>query len=130
MRAMMLLLVTGTLAGCAHESFVGATETTSVYAEQPALLFERVPLEEVTGWTREALAAHGFVVVRITRSGYDRIVWARHGHDELVRIFLTPEGRRIAVRGVRYLREGKGTEWTRREPPVAVIRDLDRHAHR
>src|SRR5437773_360736 len=84
-----LLLVAGalSLAGCAP----GYTSASVVYAE-PAEYVYVVPVDRVVVVTREVLVNRGWVVYRVQRSGPNRIIWARRGDDEVVRIFATPHG--------------------------------------
>jgi hypothetical protein len=88
------------------------TRAEVVYAE-PARHVYVVAMERALVVTREVLVRRGWTVLRVERRGRDRIVWARRGPDEIVRIFLTPQGNRVIFRG---LREGRGTgrRWERR----------------
>src|SRR5918996_1779192 len=107
------LLVAGVLGltGCAG----GFTRATVVYDSEPAEYVYVVPVDRVVVVTREVLVSRGWVVYRVERSGRNRIVWARRGDDDIVRIFVTPHGREVVVRGLREVRErhdrGKHKGW-------------------
>lgn len=121
-----LLLVAGalSLAGCAG----GFTSATFVYGE-PAEYAYVVPVDRVVVVTREVLVTRGWVVYRVERSGPNRIVWARRGDDDVVRIFATPQGERVVVRGLWEARErhdrGKHKGWQKRGAPKDIIADID-----
>src|SRR5439155_905755 len=89
-----VLLVAGalSLAGCVP----GYTSASVVYAE-PAEYVYVVPVDRVVVVTREVLVNRGWVVYREERSGPNRIIWARRGDDEVVRIFATPQGQQVGV---------------------------------
>jgi hypothetical protein len=116
------------LAGCAG----GFTSATVVYGE-PAEYAYVVPVDRVVVVTRDVLVTRGWVVYRVERSGPNRIIWARRGDDEVVRIFATPQGERVVVRGLREVRErgagghdrGKHRGWQKRGPPQEIIADID-----
>jgi hypothetical protein len=117
------------LAGCA----AGFTSATVVYGE-PAEYAYVVPVDRVVVVTRDVLVTRGWVVYRVQRSGRNRIIWARRGDDEVVRIFATPQGERVAVRGLWEVRErgergghdrGKHRGWQKRGPPREIIADID-----
>lgn len=121
-----LLLVAGalSLAGCAP----GYTSASVVYAE-PAEYVYVVPVDRVVVVTREVLVNRGWVVYRVQRSGPNRIIWARRGDDEVVRIFATPQGQQVGVRGLWEVRErhdrGKHKGWAKRGAPREIITDID-----
>ena len=121
-----LLLVAGalSLAGCA----AGYTSASVVYAE-PAEYVYVVPVDRVVVVTREVLVNRGWVVYRVERSGPNRIIWARRNDDEIVRIFATPRGQQVVVRGLREVREphdrGKHKGWQKRDAPRDIIADID-----
>jgi hypothetical protein len=112
------------LAGCAG----GYTRADFVYAE-PAEYEYVVPVDRVVVVTRDVLVARGWTVYRVERSGRDRIIWARRGDDQIVRIFATPRGERVAVRGLQEERErgdrGKHKGWAKRGQPRDIITDID-----
>ena len=112
----------------------GYTSASFVYAE-PAQYEYEVPVDRVVVVTREVLVDRGWSVYRVERSGPNRIIWARRGDDEVVRIFATPQGERVAVRGLWEARErdergehgnrGKHRGWAKRGPPQDIIGDID-----
>src|SRR5437867_10443931 len=130
MKASLMLAATLGLAGCAS----GYTSATLVYGE-PAEYVYAVPVDRVVVVSREVLVNRGFVVYRVERSGPSRIIWARRGDDEVVRIFATPQGERVVVRGLWEARErdergehgnrGKHRGWAKRGPPQDIIADID-----
>src|SRR5437773_10414567 len=112
------------LAGCAG----GFTSATVVYGE-PAEYAYVVPVDRVVVITRDVLVTRGWVVYRVQRSGPNRIIWARRGDDEVVRIFATPQGQQVGVRGLWEVRErhdrGKHKGWAKRGAPREIIADID-----
>ena len=131
-RYLMLAAALG-LAGCAG----GFTSATVVYGE-PAEYVYVVPVDRVVVVTREVLVNRGWVVYRVERSGPNRIIWARRGDDEVVRIFATPQGDRVAVRGLWEGREreergdrgehgnrGRHRGWVKKGAPRDIIADID-----
>jgi hypothetical protein len=75
-----------------------------------------VPMDQVVLVSREVRVDDGWTVFRVERSGPSRILWARRGPDQVVRIYATPRGDRVALRGVREVREDDGRHqgWVRR----------------
>ena len=71
-----------------------------VYAEPPVAVYE-VPVDRVIVVSREVLVSRGYVVYRVETRGPNRVIWARRGGDEVVRLFVTPQGRQVAVQRVR-----------------------------
>jgi len=131
-RYLMLAAPLG-LAACAG----GYTSASLVYGE-PAEYAYVVPVERVVVVTREVLVNRGWAVYRVERSGPNRVVWARRGDDQIVRIFATPQGGRVAVRGLWEARErderdergehgnrGRHRGWAKRGPPRDIIADID-----
>jgi len=123
-RYLLTLAGTLSLAGCA-----GAyTSADFVYAE-PVEYEYVVPVDRVVVVTREVLVTRGWTVYRVQRSGPNRIIWARRGDDQIVRIFATPRGERVAVRGLQEERErgdhGKHKGWAKRGQPRDIITDID-----
>src|SRR6266567_1993990 len=125
-RTQQCLLVAGalSLAGCA-----GSYTSAAVVYSEPAEYVYVVPVDRVVVVTREVLVDRGWVVYRVERSGPNRIVWARRSDDEIVRIFATPQGQQVAVRGLWEVRErhdrGKHKGWEKRGAPRDIITDID-----
>ena len=123
-RYLLTLAGTLSLAGCAG----GYTRADFVYAEPVGYEYV-VPVDRVVVVTREVLVTRGWTVYRVQRSGPNRIIWARRGDDQVVRIFATPRGERVAVRGLQEERErgdhGKHKGWARRGQPRDIITDID-----
>jgi len=123
-RHLLILAATLSLAGCAG----GYTSAEFVYAE-PVEYEYAVPVDHVVVVTREVLVTRGWTVYRVQRSGPNRIIWARRGDDRIVRIFATPRGERVAVRGLQEERErgdhGRHKGWARRGEPRDIIGDID-----
>ena len=129
MRRLLLMLVMPGLAACATG---GYTRAEIIYAE-PAEYVYVVPVNRVVLVSREVLVTHGYTVYRVERSGAGRVIWARRPgrHQELVRIFVTPRGKRVAVRGLVEARDrGKHNGWQRRGPPKGVLGDISRRLRR
>ena len=117
------LAATLSLAGCAG----GYARAEYVYAE-PAEYVYVVPVERVVVVTRDVLVARGWTVYRVERAGPNRIIWARRGDDHVVRIFATPQGERVVVRGLEEARErghGKHKGWAKRGQARDIITDID-----
>ena len=128
-RQLLVLAATLGLAGCAAGGGYASAEY--VYAE-PVEYEYVVPVDRVVVVTREVLVTRGWTVYRVQRSGPNRIIWARRGDDEVVRIFATPRGERgerVAVRGLREERErgdhGKHKGWAKRGQARDIITDID-----
>jgi len=121
---LLSLAATLSLAGCAG----GYTSAEFVYAE-PVEYEYVVPVDRVVVVTRDVLVTRGWRVYRVQRSGPNRIIWARRGDDQVVRIFATPRGERVAVRGLWEERErgdhGKHKGWAKRGEPRDIITDID-----
>jgi len=127
--AATLVAVGWTAGACAP----GYTPAEVVYAE-PADHVYVVPVDRVVVVSREVLVQRGWVVYRVEEHGPDRIIWARRGDDEMVRIFATHEGDRVVLRGLNEARErggdgdhdrGKHKGWVRRGNADDVIADID-----
>lgn len=120
------------LAGAAAACAGGYTSASFVYAE-PAEYTYVVPMDRVVVVTREVLVGRGWVVYRVERSGPRRIIWARRGDGEIVRIFATPDRDRVVVRGLWEVREerrdrhdkGRHRGWQKKGPPRDIIADID-----
>ena len=134
-RQLLVLAATLSLAGCAAGGGYASAEY--VYAE-PVEYEYVVPVDRVVVVTRDVLVTRGWTVYRVQRSGPNRIIWARRGDDQVVRIFATPHGQRVAVRGLLEARErdehdergehgdrGKHKGWTKRGQPRDIITDID-----
>ena len=137
-RELIMLAATLSLAGCAP----GYTSAEFVYAE-PVEYEYVVPVDRVVVVTRDVLITRGWTVYRVQRSGPNRIIWARRGDDEIVRIFATPSGQRVAVRGLWEQRDrrkhgdkddqgedehgdrGRHRGWVNRGQPREIITDID-----
>ncbi len=101
------------------------TRAEVVYAE-PANYVYVVPPERVVVVTREVLVNRGYVVYRVQRAGPNRIIWARRGDDEIVRVFVNPEGERVVVRGLSEARDrGRHKGWLRKGRAEDVVADVD-----
>lgn len=117
--SLMLVL---TLAACAPGVY---TRAEVVYAE-PAQYVYVVPVDRVVVVTREVLVQRGYTVVRVENDGPNRVVWARRGDDEVVRVFASPEGNRVLVRGINEARDrGRHKGWIRRGRAEEVVTDID-----
>jgi hypothetical protein len=109
------------------------TRAEVVYAEPPQYVYVTPP-ERVVVVTREVLVQRGYVVYRVEEEGPDRVIWARRGDDEVVRVFVRPDGERVTVRGLTEVRDrGKHKGWARKGHAEDVIADVDgrlrREAH-
>src|SRR6267143_816602 len=102
MKSYNLLLLAGLgLAACAP---YGYTRAEIIYGEPTEYVYV-TPVERVVVVTREVLVSRGWEVSRVEERGPNRIIWARRGDDEVVRVFATPTGERVAVRTVAEHRE-------------------------
>ncbi|HLZ46643.1 MAG TPA: hypothetical protein VKQ05_13295 [Gemmatimonadales bacterium] len=119
-RSLAWLVTAAAVAGCAP----GYTRAEYVYA-QPAQYVYVVPVDRVVVVTQEVLVNRGWAVFRVQQAGPNRIIWARRGDDEVVRIFATPQGERVVVRGLWEARRKRGDHDERREDD-----DHDRGEHR
>ncbi|HYT04715.1 MAG TPA: hypothetical protein VEM13_07520 [Gemmatimonadales bacterium] len=101
------------------------TRAEVVYAE-PAQYVYVVPVERVVVVTRDVLMRRGYAVYRVEEAGPNRIIWARRGDDEVVRVFVNPEGQRVMIRGLNEARDrGKHKGWVRKGRAEDVITDVD-----
>src|SRR5690348_3765192 len=82
-------------AGCAP----GYTRAEVVYGAPPERVYV-ADVDRVVIVSREVLVDRGWVVYQVDRDGPNRVIWARRGPDEVVRIFATPDGDHVAVRGL------------------------------
>jgi hypothetical protein len=136
LRKLMILATLIPLAGC--YGGYGYTRAEVVYQDPPAYEYV-VPVDRVVVVTREVLVNRGWVVYRVERSGGGRVIWARRGDDDMVRIFVTPNGNRVALRGLHERREeeredegrghghdrGKHRGWMHQGAPTEVLTDID-----
>jgi hypothetical protein len=87
------------------------------------------PVDHVVVVTRDVLVTRGWTVYRVERSGRNRVIWARRGDDQIVRIFANPHGERVVVSGLREERErgdhGKHKGWSKRGQPNDIIAEID-----
>ena len=128
MKRYVLLAITLGLAGCAG----GYTRASLVYGE-PAEYEYVVPVDRVVIVSREVLVDRGWAVYRVQRAGPNRVIWARRGDGEIVRIFATPNRDRVAVRGLWEVREerhdprdrGRHRGWTKKGQPRDIIAAID-----
>jgi hypothetical protein len=119
-------------AGCAPG--LGYTRAEVVYGE-PAQYEYVAPVDHVVVVTREVLVNRGYEVYRVENDGPSRILWARRGNDEVVRVFVKRQGERVQVRGLTEVRDrgdqqdhdnrGKHKGWQRRDHADDVVRDVD-----
>ena len=122
-------LVALLIAGCGPGMY---TRAEVVYAEPPQYEYV-VPVDRVVVVTREVLVERGYTVYRVERDGPNRIVWARRPHrgddedeDEVVRVFATPRGDRVQVRGLTERHDrGKHKGWTRQGRAEEVVTAID-----
>lgn len=129
MRRLFLMLIVPGLAACATG---GYTRAEVIYA-QPAEYVYVVPVDHVVRVSRDVLITHGYTVYRVERSRAGRVIWARRPgrHQEIVRIFVTPRGERVAVRGlVEARKRGRHKGWERHGPPKGVLKDISRRLRR
>jgi hypothetical protein len=130
-RQILLAAVLG-LAGCA-----GYTSAGVAYSEAPAYDYDyeyAVPVDQVVIVTRQVLVDGGWTVFRVERSGPSRIIWARRGDNEQVRVLASPHGNRVGVHGLWEVRDQGhrddhghakhgGERWVKRGPPPREIFD-------
>lgn len=123
MKSCNLLLLAGLgLAACVP---YGYTRAEIIYGEPTEYVYV-TPVERVVVVTREVLVSRGWKVYRVEERGPNRIIWARRGDDEVVRVFATPTGERVAVRTVAEHRDRERRRgWVRHEPPREIVGDLD-----
>ena len=116
------LILVLALAACGRGAY---TRAEVVYAEPPQYVYV-VPAERVVVVTREVLVNRGYVVYRIEQAGPNRIIWARRGDDEVVRVFASPNGNRVLVRGIEEHRDrGRHKGWIRKGRAEEVVGDID-----
>jgi hypothetical protein len=121
MRRLYLLLALA-LAACGPAVY---TRAQVVYGEPPRYAYA-APFDRVVVVTREVLVTRGYVVYREEEDGPNRILWARRGDDEVVRVFVTRDGERVAVRGLTEVRDREhGRRWVRKAHAEEVVTELD-----
>src|SRR5207302_1521671 len=100
------------------------TRAEVVYAE-PAQYVYVEPVDRVVVVTREVLVARGYRVYRVEDDGPTRVIWARRGDEEVVRVFATREGERVLVRGMSERRSSAERRWAPRRSlaPRRLIAD-------
>jgi len=117
-----MLAATLAVAACAG----GYSSAEFAYVE-PVEYAYVVPIDRVVVVSREALVSDGWTVFRVERSGPSRVLWARRGPDEVLRIYATPRGDHVAVHGVREIREDHGRHrgWVKRGNAHTVLAAID-----
>lgn len=119
-RAILMLPLLG-LTACMSG---GYTSAAVVWSEPVEYVYVQ-PVDHVVVVSREVLVTNGYTVYRVTNSGPNRVLWARRGSDEMVRIFVSPNGQRVAVRGIVEVRDrkdrGRHRGWERRGSPNRVL---------
>ncbi|HKW40353.1 MAG TPA: hypothetical protein VJN39_03800 [Gemmatimonadales bacterium] len=112
------------------------TRAEVVYAE-PAQYEYVVPVDRVVVVSREVLVERGYTVYRVETDGPNRIVWARRHHrendddededeGEVVRVFVTPRGDHVLVRGLtEHHDRGKHKGWSRKGRAEEVVAAID-----
>lgn len=133
----LLLVLALAAAACAPGMY---TRAEVVYGEPPQYEYV-VPVDRVVVVTREVLVTRGYEVYRVEEDGPTRIIWARRGDDEVVRVFVNRQGDRVQVRGLTEVRDrgdrgdrgeqgdhgdrGKHKGWRRRDHADELMRDVD-----
>lgn len=101
------------------------TRAEVVYAE-PAQYEYVVPVDQVVIVTRDVLVRRGYVVYRVQDDGPTRVIWARRGDDEVVRVFATRDRQRVLIRGIREMRDrGRHKGWIHQGRAEEVVGDID-----
>jgi hypothetical protein len=122
MHRLVLFLACALVTACGPGVY---TRAELVYAEPPQYVYVAPP-ERVIVVTREVLVARGYTVYRVEEAGPNRIIWGRRGDDEVVRVFVSRDGERVAVRGLTEERDrGRHKRWVRRGRAEEVITDID-----
>lgn len=119
----MHLALSATLLSAACLSGGGYASTGAVYSE-PVEYAYVVPMERVVVVSQDVLVSQGWAVYRVERSGNSRVLWARRGPDEVIRVFATPQGNQVVLRSVHEVRvkdRGRHRGWQRRESPRGLI---------
>ncbi len=115
------LAAAAAVAGCAP----GYVSAGAVWTE-PAGYYYAEPMDRVVVVTQDVLVERGYTIVRVEQEGPQRIIWARRGDDDMVRVFARPEGDRIALRGLEEHQDrGKHKGWERRGNAPDVLADID-----
>jgi len=121
------LAVSVTLLSAACLGGGGYVSTGVVYSE-PVEYVYLVPMDRVVVVSRDVLVTQGWTVYRVQRTGGGRVLWARRGNDDVIRVFATPQGNRVELRGVREIRakgRGKHRGWERHAAPRDIIAAID-----
>jgi hypothetical protein len=135
-RLLLVLAATLSLAGCAMGGGGGGYASAEYVYAEPVEYEYVVPVDRVVVVTRDVLVTRGWTVYRVERSGPNRIIWARRGDNDVVRIFATPHGQRVAVRGLWEARDhdedrgehgnrGKHKGWAKRGAPRDLLTEID-----
>jgi hypothetical protein len=121
-RSMLVCATALILAGCASGN------ARAPYATEPEYMYV-VPVDRVVVVSQDVLATQGWTVYRVQRTGSNRIIWARRGDNEIVRIYASSHGQRVVVHGLREERErgdrGKHKGWLKRGEPRDIITAID-----
>jgi hypothetical protein len=70
-------------------------------ADEAVVRANNASMDQVVDAAREVLQEEGWTVFRVDRSGTDRVIEARKGGNELLRIYATPKEGDVALRGWR-----------------------------
>ena len=112
------------------------TRAEVVYAEPPQYEYA-APVDRVVVVTRGVLVERGYAVFRVEDVGPNRVIWARRGEDEVVRVFVNSAGQRVSVRGITEVRDrgergdrGEHKGWRRKDRADDVVRDVDARMRR
>ena len=118
-RAFLMLPLLG-LTAC----MVGGYTSAAVVWSEPVEYVYVEPMDRVVVISREVLISNGYTVYRVTSYNGGRVLWARRGDNEMVRIFVSPSGGYVGVRGVIEVRDhdrGRHRGWERRGSPNRVL---------
>lgn len=152
----LLVCVPLALGGCAPGMGV-YTQAEVVYAEPAAYVYDAPP-DRLVIVTREVLVERGYEVFRVEDDGPNRVIWARHrrgddegdedgGSGEVVRVFVTQNGNRVAVRGLTEVQDrgegdrgnedrgdrgdrGRHRGWRKKDRAESLMGEIDRRMRR